>query len=488
MTPVSIDSSLPAAFDGIGKIGTGASGVVYEAIQRSTGRPVALKLLYAPLDDDAIRRRFARECAAMAALASHPHIVTILDAGTHDGRPWIAMELCRRGSLAGVGPLDVPTVLDVLIAVADAMDAAHRNNVLHCDLKPANILTTDYGAPAVGDFGIARPASAAATTATGGYSLDHAAPEVLDGHEPTAATDIYCLGATIWTLLTGRPPFREDASTPASAVAKKILLDPFPAAPPRTPPDLAALLAATTAKAPLDRIGSMAEVASRARVVRQTLPSRPRIPPRSPPPRPTVEPGPEAAEPTRHRPMRGGIAPDPQPAATPSRPSPTHWPTRVLLASTGVVLVGLLVAGIVAVARGVQHPTAHPQPPTTATPTTSSSPTAAAAAVVPELGLAEPQRDLACDGRYIVLIGSAVTPGRYPTDVAALLGVAPGSHYLLTAGSCGLFADRTSTGDLIYAVYLGPFDSLQEACSARTRPGAVVRRLVDTSPTAFPTC
>jgi serine/threonine protein kinase len=150
----------PEGYELVRTIGRGASSVVWEARHLITGEPVALKILDADVSGPDALRCFAREREAMDALVRHPNILTILAADVQDGRPWLAMELCRRGSLATYvadrGPLDVPTVLRVLARLADGLAVAHEVGVVHCDIKPANVMLTDDGEPALGDFGIAR--------------------------------------------------------------------------------------------------------------------------------------------------------------------------------------------------------------------------------------------------------------------------------------------------------------------------------------------
>lgn len=237
--PAGSRAALPG-YEPVRAIGTGASGVVWEAVQHSTGRSVALKLLDVDVSDADTRRRFDRERRAMATMAAHPNVVTVLDAGIDDGRAWLAMELCARGSLATrlarEGPLDVRTALETLVDVAGALGAAHDRGILHCDVKPANVLLTDYGVPAVGDFGIARVAVSPTTTASVALTLDYAAPELLDDGRHTVASDVYALGVTTWELLAGYSPFRgPDGASPATIV-HRIVTRPLPDPPPHVPP------------------------------------------------------------------------------------------------------------------------------------------------------------------------------------------------------------------------------------------------------------
>ena len=232
-------------------LGRGASGSVHEARHAATGRSLALKLLAVDSADAAALRLFDRERSVMAGLATHPHVVSIVDAGVHHGRPWIAMDLCRAGSLARAGVLPVAAVATTLYAVASALSAAHARGVVHCDVKPANILVTDYGQAALGDFGVARLAIACGAASTaGGYTLDHAAPEVVDGLRPTDRTDVFSLGTTAWQLLTGRPPFRRGHESSAGAVMHRIRSEQLPPlGRDDVPAALAALIERMTAKA-----------------------------------------------------------------------------------------------------------------------------------------------------------------------------------------------------------------------------------------------
>ena len=266
----------PPGYELVRRIGSGATSVVWEATQLSTGRRVALKVLDIDITDPAALRRFERERKVMSSLASHPGIVTIYDAGVHRHKPWLAMEYCRRGSLAEHvaehGPLEPVTALAVLQRCAAALGAAHARDIVHCDVKPQNIMLTDHGDPAIGDFGIARVAvGSATTTSVGGFTLDHAAPELLEGGKSSPASDVYALGTTVWELLAGRPPFREHRDVAMAAIMMRILTQPVPEPPEGTPAELAVLLRSMTAKQPGERPADMTAVAASAAGIRSAL-------------------------------------------------------------------------------------------------------------------------------------------------------------------------------------------------------------------------
>ncbi|MEJ2863977.1 serine/threonine-protein kinase [Actinomycetospora flava] len=247
-------------------IGHGASSTVYEAQQKSTGRRVALKIVGASTAGGAAERLYSRERAVLAELAGHPNIVSIVDAGEWNGRFWLAMEHCPYGSVVRPGErLDVADAVAVLAGIGSALEAAHRAGLVHCDVKPANLLRNQYGNPALADFGIAKfvLATGQGSTATG-YTLDHASPEVLDGERPTGASDVWSLGTALWEMLEGHPPFRRSGEVAQSAVIRRICFDPTP---PVTradvPAELRELIAEMTQKGPADR-PALGEVVARA--------------------------------------------------------------------------------------------------------------------------------------------------------------------------------------------------------------------------------
>lgn len=201
-----------AGFEDAEVIGRGGFGVVYCCTQTELDRTVAVKVLTAELDTEN-RARFLREQRAMGRLTGHPNIVTVLQAGvTTSGRPYLVMAYHPMGSLderiRAHGPLPVETVLWIAVKIAGALETAHRLGILHRDVKPGNILLTDYGEPALTDFGIARVIGGFETeTGTVTGSPAFTAPEVLEGEVPTTAADVYGLGATLFCALTGHAAF-----------------------------------------------------------------------------------------------------------------------------------------------------------------------------------------------------------------------------------------------------------------------------------------
>ncbi|MBC2638072.1 MULTISPECIES: serine/threonine-protein kinase [unclassified Rhodococcus (in: high G+C Gram-positive bacteria)] len=222
-----------AGFAGAVEVGRGGFGVVYRALQRSLGRIVAIKVLTSDLDP-ANRERFLREGYAMGGLSGHPNIVNILQVGVTDtGRPYIVMHYHPRDSLAvqirREGPLPWPEAIGIGVKLAGALETAHRTGTLHRDIKPANVLLTDYGEPQLTDFGIAHIVGGY-ETATGGFtgSLAFTAPEVLNGESPTTRSDVYGLGATIYSLIAGRAAFERKSGEELIAQFVRISSQPVP--------------------------------------------------------------------------------------------------------------------------------------------------------------------------------------------------------------------------------------------------------------------
>jgi WD40 repeat protein len=203
-----------------GVLGQGGMGVVYRARHLELKRPVALKTIAAGVGEDSdVLARFRAEADAVARL-QHPNIVQIYDVGESGGLPYLALELVEGQSLAAWSagtPQPPRAVARIVETVARALDYAHRRGVIHRDLKPANVLLTTEGEPKVTDFGLAKQlAGDQSKTATGNVlgTPSYMAPEQTAGGVRLVdpRTDVYGLGAILYELLTGRPPFK--AATP----------------------------------------------------------------------------------------------------------------------------------------------------------------------------------------------------------------------------------------------------------------------------------
>ncbi|MFE4617605.1 serine/threonine-protein kinase [Streptomyces sp. NPDC056747] len=201
-------------------IGRGGMGEVWQATDEVLGRPVAVKLMLGHGSDPSAGDRFRLE-AQTAARLSHPHVVGVFDFGTWDGKLFLVMELVEGDSLAS-NP-SAPTVLPperVAVVAAHAaagLAAAHRQGVVHRDIKPGNLLVDAEGTVKLADFGIARfvddPSGALTTTGQIVGTGLYLAPERALGQTASSASDVYSLGCVLYQLLTGNPPFRADTAT-----------------------------------------------------------------------------------------------------------------------------------------------------------------------------------------------------------------------------------------------------------------------------------
>lgn len=266
---MSVDAAiLPPRYARPERIAHGGMGDIYVAEDRQLGRKVAIKVLAERFSSDAeVRERFKREALTAARLSGHPHIVTIFDVGEWQGRPFIVMELFEGGTLADRihdGRISRGQSFDWLRQAAEALDAAHREGIVHRDVKPANLLFDSRGELNVADFGIARvlDQTTAGMTAPGTVlgTAGYLAPEQASGEEATAASDIYSLGVVAYELVTGRRPFERGSAT---AEAAAHIHEPVPSASaevPGIPRTVDAVFERALEKDPSRRHGSAGEL------------------------------------------------------------------------------------------------------------------------------------------------------------------------------------------------------------------------------------
>ena len=233
----------------------GGYATVYKATQISAFRDVAVKVENRTLESDKDQRRFVREARAAGRMSSHPHVVDLFDVGvTEDGHPYMIMELCE-GTYAErmkASPLTAVEASDVGAKIADALADAHSLGVLHRDVKPANILITRFGEPALADFGLAVLAETRESSITLELTPAYAAPEMFQHGRPAPASDVYALCATLYALMRGRPARWRDNYSPTLASLVDMFAERVPDIP-GVPPELTALLRRGMANDPAHR-------------------------------------------------------------------------------------------------------------------------------------------------------------------------------------------------------------------------------------------
>ena len=217
----------------IEKVGNGGMATVYKATDLVLKRYVAVKVLRDEFTtDDEFIKRFETEAQSAAKLV-HPNIVSIFDVGIDDGIYYIVMELIQGKTLKEIileerGPLPWKWSVNVAIQIASALEMAHKNNIIHRDIKPHNIIITEDGIAKVTDFGIAKAVSNSTITAFGKTigSVHYFSPEHARGGYTDAKSDLYSLGVVLYEMVTGRVPF--DADTPVSVALKHMQEEPVP--------------------------------------------------------------------------------------------------------------------------------------------------------------------------------------------------------------------------------------------------------------------
>ncbi|MFE9746997.1 serine/threonine-protein kinase [Saccharothrix saharensis] len=303
-----------------GRVGAGAMGVVWQALDERLDRVVALKQLVVPEGADPVAAvaRAARE-GRIAARLQHPNAVTVHDVVEDDGKPVLVMEYLPARTLAdriARGPLPAEQVMRIGAQVAGALAAAHAAGVVHRDVKPGNVLLTEDGTAKITDFGIARAVGDVTVTRTGLLAGTPAflSPEVARGGEPGPASDVFALGATLYAAVEGRPPFGDGDN--AIALLHAVAAGRF--APPTQAGPLTDVLLDLLRTDPAAR-PTMAQAADRLReqpVATRRPATRLDLNPADLPPPPTGD----------HRTPPRPTGPTPQPTGGASAPS-TPWPT-----------------------------------------------------------------------------------------------------------------------------------------------------------------
>ena len=260
-------------------LGRGGMGVVYLANDSKLGRSVALKVLAPELSqDENFRSRFVRE-SQMAAATDHPNIIPVYDTGESDGVLFLAMRYVDGTDLRTVieeqGQLDIGRAVAIVAQVGSALDAAHARNLIHRDVKPANVLLTTLGTSDepldhvyLTDFGLTRRSdSRSRLTATGGFmgTIDYMSPEQIEGKELDGSTDLYALGCMFYECLTGVVPYERDSDV---AVMYAHMMDERPlvsATRPEVPADLDDIVVRSMSRDPGDRFDTAAAMMAATR-------------------------------------------------------------------------------------------------------------------------------------------------------------------------------------------------------------------------------
>ncbi|MDP6452802.1 MAG: serine/threonine-protein kinase, partial [SAR202 cluster bacterium] len=199
-------------------LGEGGKKMVYLAQDALLDRDVAFALIKTDGLDDVSRTRISREAQAMGRLGSHPHIVTVFDLGEHESQPFMVTELMGGGDVEGVledaegGKLSLEQSISIAVETCRGLEFAHSRGIIHRDLKPGNVWLTADGAAKIGDFGLAVAMDRSRLTAEGMMvgTVSYMPPEQAMGGEVTPKADLYSLGAMLYEMVCGRPPFLGD--------------------------------------------------------------------------------------------------------------------------------------------------------------------------------------------------------------------------------------------------------------------------------------
>src|SRR5580692_9154508 len=271
-------------------LGAGGMGEVYRAKDTRLDRIVAIKVLPSHLSSDPeLKQRMEREAKAISAL-QHPNICTLYDIGTQDGTGFLVMEYLEGQTLAerlAKGPLPLDQVLKIATEIAQALEKAHQQGIIHRDLKPANVMLTKAGAKLM-DFGLAKPQLQIASQAIGPFTpstptmnlasltsaaspltqkgsivgtFQYMAPEVLQGTDADARSDLFSFGCVLYEMITGRRAFEGKSQLSVFTAILERDPEPITTSQPLAPPILDHVVRACLAKDPADRFQSAHDIA-----------------------------------------------------------------------------------------------------------------------------------------------------------------------------------------------------------------------------------
>jgi serine/threonine protein kinase len=464
--PAGKGSLLAKRYRLLGSLGRGGMGIVWQARDEVLGREVAVKEVLLPpeLPEDeraVMRERTLRE-ARSAARLSHPNVVTVYDVVEEDGRPWIVMELVRSRTLAQAirddGVLPWREVAGIGVQVLAALQAAHAAGVLHRDVKPSNVLLAEDGRVVLTDFGIASLEGETTLTRTGMLvgSPAFIAPERVRARGAGPESDLWSLGATLYTAVEGRPPHDRGGALPTLTAAVTEAPDPAPSAGPLWP-----AIDGLLRKEPAERI----DARETGRLLRQALDTAGQQPAVAPAAGSTISP--DSGQRTSVLPVPPQIDTEPPSAGTPSvgaAPAPA--------AGTPLAGASYPVAGT---------PLAAASPPAAGTPLAGASPAAAdgpppgAPSAVPDAG--PPVRRvtlavLAC----LVVVGAVVGWVLRPTDND------PGNQSPQAGGSSSTAPPSTRSSPS--ATRSSPSATTSKPATATSKPPATTSGPPPTAPPA----